>query len=418
MLTHRQVKAACPVAWKVEASDEARKWLTGEPLYEEFYNASLRVVSPLTGPGRATHLIRRDYGDNTIFYLAELHSYRYEVERYQFLLTGASDDALVMVYEVEGPGCSPWLQELPEVLGKAVGRDFADLTFEPLPRKKHGAVASFQSAEGEPYYEEGAASRWLVHVYELPFQPSGRTGSFRVKKKRTPPGSIPKPEPVWRVWWDSGGPGAGAGVDTIHKLGNRYFYYCFDAAQMDGPYTSLADAVAGTGLDWVNEATGRIESPVLSAEQIAMMLNPTDIENGFTLSINGEEWVYCGAKGFQPASSEDCEKGLNEPQQEESLEDLMRESVADDPHFQAHTPSEQTELIRTVLDLWQGAPAAPESAPPSSEEEGFKPAAPEDGETVPGTRAGQQEPARSRGRKTAGDEGGARGKKPVRRDRR
>jgi len=112
-----------------------------------------------------------------------------------------------------------------------------------------------------------------------------------VKKKPTPPGSIPKPEPVWRVGWDSGGLGAGAGVDTIHKLGNRYFYYCEEGG-MDGPYGSLADAVAEGDLCQVNGATASIESPVLSAKQIAPMLKPDDIEDGFTLSINGEEWVY------------------------------------------------------------------------------------------------------------------------------
>jgi hypothetical protein len=113
MLSYRQVKAACPVAWQGDAVEVGNKWLTGEPLYQEFHDAALRVVSPLTGPGRGNHLIRREDRGSKVFYLAELHSYRYEVERYQLLVPGrvedpndeGTDEALVMVYEVEGPGC-------------------------------------------------------------------------------------------------------------------------------------------------------------------------------------------------------------------------------------------------------------------------------------------------------------------------
>jgi hypothetical protein len=294
-----------------------------------------------------------------------------------------SEDALVMVYEVEGPGCSPWLQDLPEVLGKVVGWDPAYLTFEPAPRKKRGAVASFQSVEEEPDPEEGSTSRWLVHVYELPFQPSGRTGSFRVKKKPTPPGSIPKPEPVWRIRWRSGE------IDTAYKVGNCYFFYCVEGGQ-SGPYGSLAEAVTGSGLDWVSEATGGIESPVLSAEQIAPMLKPSGIKSGFKLSINGEEWVYSRAEGFQPASPENCDKAMAEPQpQEESLEDLLFKASANsrpEPGTPPLTPSERQELVRKFLGLWQGAPKAPDPAP-------------------------RPDSADSRGRKTTGDKTAAKGKK-------
>ncbi len=47
---------------------------------------------------------------------------------------------------------------------------------------------------------------------------------------------------VFKLYWDSGGPGAGAGLDLIYLLDGKY-WTCDDGNQVGGPYDSLRTAM-------------------------------------------------------------------------------------------------------------------------------------------------------------------------------
>ena len=56
--------------------------------------------------------------------------------------------------------------------------------------------------------------------------------------------------------WDSGGPGAGAGRDSVYRYG-RKFCVLHDAG-LSRPYASIVQAVKEGGIDQINGATKRI----------------------------------------------------------------------------------------------------------------------------------------------------------------
>jgi hypothetical protein len=56
--------------------------------------------------------------------------------------------------------------------------------------------------------------------------------------------------------WDSGGPGAGAGRDSIYYFGGNY--YGFHDAGSEGPFKTKAEAVAVLDLYSVGDATVEI----------------------------------------------------------------------------------------------------------------------------------------------------------------
>ena len=58
---------------------------------------------------------------------------------------------------------------------------------------------------------------------------------------------------VGRHEWDSGGPGAGAGVEYVYRF--RELYFSQDDTGMFGPYNSFTEAADAVGLLTVNEAT-------------------------------------------------------------------------------------------------------------------------------------------------------------------
>ena len=53
--------------------------------------------------------------------------------------------------------------------------------------------------------------------------------------------------------WDSGGPGAGAGRDSVRLYGG--VFYVFHDAGMDGPFRLMSEAIASGGIDQINDAT-------------------------------------------------------------------------------------------------------------------------------------------------------------------
>ncbi len=75
-------------------------------------------------------------------------------------------------------------------------------------------------------------------------------------------------EGVFSHEWDSGGPGAGAGVEWVYELAGKFYYPCCDCGELFGPYDTVDEAVEGDLLT-VTTATGEIGSGFHDADELA-----------------------------------------------------------------------------------------------------------------------------------------------------
>lgn len=71
-------------------------------------------------------------------------------------------------------------------------------------------------------------------------------------------------ESVFSLYWDSGGPGGGAGTEEVYKLGRHYLTASADFG-WDGPYDRLDDVLASI---FVTGATREIYCSEWSEEEI------------------------------------------------------------------------------------------------------------------------------------------------------
>jgi len=94
---------------------------------------------------------------------------------------------------------------------------------------------------------------------------------------------------VYSLFWDSGGPGSGAGSEAVIKFKDLY-WTCTDYAGFSGPYDALEDALSSE-FTTVTSATQRIYSSELSIAEIVELLEPFDIEYTKRLIINDRDWV-------------------------------------------------------------------------------------------------------------------------------
>ena len=94
---------------------------------------------------------------------------------------------------------------------------------------------------------------------------------------------------VYSLFWDSGGPGGGAGNETIIKFKNQY-WACTEYTGFSGPFDELEYALSSDFIT-VTSATQSVYSSELSAERIAELLEPFDLEYTKRLIINGKDWV-------------------------------------------------------------------------------------------------------------------------------
>jgi len=94
---------------------------------------------------------------------------------------------------------------------------------------------------------------------------------------------------VYSLFWDSGGPGGGAGSETIIKFKNLY-WTCNDYSGFSGPYDALEYALSSE-FTTVTSATQSIYCSELSISEIVELLKPFDIEFTKRLIINGRDWV-------------------------------------------------------------------------------------------------------------------------------
>ena len=98
---------------------------------------------------------------------------------------------------------------------------------------------------------------------------------------------------VFAHHWDSGGPGAGAGSDRVYHWRGR-FAVSSDSGTA-GPFDTLEAALQSQSLLHFTEATTGIVSSMLSADEVAPMLQGEWDRRG--VEINGEGWVRDRATG-------------------------------------------------------------------------------------------------------------------------
>jgi hypothetical protein len=93
---------------------------------------------------------------------------------------------------------------------------------------------------------------------------------------------------VYRLFWDSGGPGAGAEYEKIYKFRDRYWPHS-SVEGFSGPFDSLEEALTGDFLA-ITDATVSIECRELSAAELAKRVVIYSAEPGHSVKINGEAW--------------------------------------------------------------------------------------------------------------------------------
>ena len=95
-------------------------------------------------------------------------------------------------------------------------------------------------------------------------------------------------ERVLSLFWDSGGPGAGADYEAVYKFQNVYWRHDSNEG-LSGPYTSLTEAMED--FIGVTTATVNISCTELKSNELANQLEIYDSEPGQSVELNGEEWI-------------------------------------------------------------------------------------------------------------------------------
>jgi hypothetical protein len=95
-------------------------------------------------------------------------------------------------------------------------------------------------------------------------------------------------EEVCSLYWDSGGPGAGAGTEKIYKFRDLYWPCDSDQGFAFGPEESLQEAM--DGCFQITGATKSVTCEELSAAELAQSVRVQQAIPGQLIEINGEEW--------------------------------------------------------------------------------------------------------------------------------
>jgi hypothetical protein len=101
-------------------------------------------------------------------------------------------------------------------------------------------------------------------------------------------------EIVFRLFWDSGGPGRGADEELIYKFRDLYWphssdYFLSGPEGFSGPFDSLDEALA-EDLFVVTDATVSVTCKELSAEELVKRLQVATEEPGHTVELNRQLW--------------------------------------------------------------------------------------------------------------------------------
>ena len=105
--------------------------------------------------------------------------------------------------------------------------------------------------------------------------------------------------PVYSIWWDSGAPGPGAGVEVIWEMGGSYYGILSSEDYPIGPFESMTDAMKATEMDLIMSGATEIDSSEMGDTELVAILR-SENEPGFEVTINGVEWQLNLAKQFVP----------------------------------------------------------------------------------------------------------------------
>ncbi len=112
----------------------------------------------------------------------------------------------------------------------------------------------------------------------------------------TPEKIIKRGKVVLSYYWDSGGPGAGAGVEQAFCFEESYAV----ASEYEGPlgpFDSLLQAIEQTNILSISGASEKIECESLSVAQIIDLLQMYCNEDEPVLDINGQVCEFDRATG-------------------------------------------------------------------------------------------------------------------------
>jgi hypothetical protein len=95
---------------------------------------------------------------------------------------------------------------------------------------------------------------------------------------------------VYELYWDSGGPGAGAEYERVFRWRDKYAGHTSHAGTT-GPFDDIRTAICDAEVNAVGSATVHINSTELSSEEIAELL--WDMQSmGESFRINDEPWGF------------------------------------------------------------------------------------------------------------------------------
>jgi hypothetical protein len=113
-------------------------------------------------------------------------------------------------------------------------------------------------------------------------------------------------ECVFEHEWDSGGPGAGAGVERVYRWKGKFAFSSADNGRA-GPFNTLDDALEAQDLLRVTDASTSIYCSLLKGDELAGQM--TCEEDGCLVTVNGEPWEYDQQAGrFEPRPDEEGEQ--------------------------------------------------------------------------------------------------------------
>ena len=97
-------------------------------------------------------------------------------------------------------------------------------------------------------------------------------------------------EGVYNLYWDSGGPFAGANNEWIYKFRGAYFRDTTQSS-LEGPFKSLDEALEDTFLQ-LGPAVESIWCSELSAEELTWRLYLDYIDVGYKVKINDDTYEF------------------------------------------------------------------------------------------------------------------------------
>ena len=120
--------------------------------------------------------------------------------------------------------------------------------------------------------------------------------------------------PVFKLEWDSGGPGGGAGTLSVYSFQDLYFTMSVDFG-FAGPFDTLEEGLSHLGILWkdgrirVNDATREIRCRAWTDEELIRRLDLETFDLPDVLVLNDKAWETEELKTKRAALADDEAKG-------------------------------------------------------------------------------------------------------------